>query len=249
MHRILCTKALLPLIIGLCLLSNLQAQTTLAPGTQADVTLAITASYTIEKEDKILRGNTVQSGILTKENYTNKAFLTDLNDADFLPDHTIVGWKLVLVNRNPTSRDSDRAFYLVKTNKTPVLLPDNILNLDVTLPGYAATYTETENSNGDILSASTTAIRAQVGLTGSIPGTDRAFTLRGVFVGSDRSGPVTLARSTYIFIDQYLTGKLTGIVGHINAGENEDATLLEGSITFGPEKPLDVTTYPAAVAP
>lgn len=219
----------------------------IVPGSQSNVTLTLTASYTGEELEKTAGVNTVYSASIVKEAFNNKVFIAAMNEGGYLPDNTITGWKLVMVNSDPEDEDDSRAFYLVKTGQTPVPVPSSVLRLTTDLPGFAEAFTDTENANSERLTGKTT-FRGQVGLAGSVPGDGTEFSMVGVIAGSDKSGPVTISKAPFKFIYQLVTAKLSGIVGAADDSEDPEGhdLLLEGSVSFSAETPIDISSYPPA---
>ena len=215
----------------------------IVPGSQSNVTLTLTSSFTEDNDPKIVGSKTIFSGRIVKEAFGNKQFIAGMNAAGDLPDNTVTGWKLVMVNRDPeVDGDSDanpRSFYLVKAGQTPVPVP--YLSLDGVLRGSAATYSDTVDTanveaesnyyqDPDIVTGKTTAYRAQVGLYGSVPG--------------------KFSNVPFKFVYRLVSAKLGGLVGSLGYydeyyEEYYDEELIEGSVSFSAETPIDISSYPA----
>jgi hypothetical protein len=228
-----------------CVAPALHAQ--IVPGAQSKVTLSLTVSYTVERSPKFVGANTVYSGKMVKESYGNKQLITEMRDNGDLPDNTITGWQLVLVNRNPGFDEDEaigRAFYLVKKGQTPVLVPYLAME---ELPGFAESFSDTVNSNDEIITGKTTAFRGQFRLAGYTPLDQAEFSMVGVLSGSDKTGMVKIANQPFHFIYQIVSAKLSGLVGSVDDAEDPDGDdlLLEGSVSFSAETPVDISGYPA----
>ena len=225
----------------------------IVPGAQSNVTLTLTSSFSEDNADKYSGSNTIYSGRIVKTSYGNKQFIADMNEAGDLPDNTVTGWKLVMVNRDPEENgdgEEPRAFYLVKTGKIPVPVP--YLSLKDELPGFAESYTVTVNDDYEVIRGNSK-FRSQVGLEGYLPGEDYAeFSMTGLATGSDRSGPVVISNQPFEFLYQLVSAKLGGIVGSLeyyDEYDEYDEELIEGSVSFSAEIPIDISLYPAPPAP
>jgi hypothetical protein len=173
-----------------------------------------------------------------------------MNEAGDLPDNTVTGWKLVMVNRDPEGEgeEDSRSFYLVKAGQTPVPVPYLTLN---ELPGFAESYTETENDDGEIINGKST-FRGQFGLDGYLPLDSAEFSMTGLLTGSDKTGPVKISNVPFTFLYQIVSAKLGGIVGSVeyyDEYDEYDEELIEGSVSFSAEIPIDISLYPAPPAP
>lgn len=219
------------------------------PGAQSNVTLTLTSSFTEENADKYSGPNTIYSSRIVKASYGNKQLIADMNDAGDLPDNTVTGWKLVMVNRNPLSDDGEdsRSFYLVKAGQTPVPVPYFTLK---ELPGFAESYIDTVNGDDEIISGKST-FRSQLRLDGYLPLDSAEFSMTGLLTGSDKTGPVKISNVPFTFLYQLVSAKLGGIVGSVEYYdeyyEEYDDELIEGSVSFSAETPIDISSYPAPI--
>lgn len=221
----------------------LHAQIPIEPGAQSNVTLTLTASYTEYNGNKYSGSNTIYSSSIVKMAYGNKQLIADMYDAGDLPDSTVSGWKLVLVNRSPEDEQGDRSFYLVKTGKTPVRVPYLSFSAG---SGFAESYTDTVNYYDEIITGKTT-FRGQFSLEGYLPGEDYTeFSAVGLLTGSDRSGPVKISNEPFTFIYQLVSAKLSGMVGSTDT-DYEAEDLIEGSVSFSAEVPVNIIGYPAPI--
>jgi hypothetical protein len=221
----------------------LHAQSPIEPGAQSNVTLTLTASYTEDNEDKYSGSNIIYSSRIVKVAYGNKQLIADMYDAGDLPDSTVSGWKLVLVNRSPEYKQSDRSFYLVKAGKTPVPVPYLSISGG---SGFAESYTYTENYYDKSYTGKST-FRSQFSLKGYLLGENYTeFRAVGLLTGSDRSGPVKISNEPFTFIYQFVSAKLSGIVGSTNT-DYEVEDLIEGSVSFSADVPVNISGYPAPI--
>jgi hypothetical protein len=228
----------------------------IVPGAQSNVTLSLTASFTEENADKYSGSNTIYSGRIVKVAYGNKQLIEAMNDAGDLPDDTVTGWKLVMVNRDPEGNEDDeeetRSFYLVKAGKMPVPVP--YLSLNTELSGGAESYSETVNEDDETIT-SNSKFRWQIGLKGYLPGEDYAeFSMVGLLTGSDKTGgQVKISNQPFKFLYQLVSAKLGGIVGSLEYYDSYydeyEEELIEGSVSFSAEIPIDISGYPAPPTP
>ncbi len=220
------------------------------PGAQSNVTLTLTSSFTEENADKYSGSNTIYSGRIVKASYGNKQLIADMREAGDLPDNTVTGWKLVMVNRDPMDEGEEegRSFYLVKANQTPVPVPYFTLE---ELPGFAESYTDTVNGDDEIISGKST-FRSQLGLDGYLPLDFAEFSMTGLLTGSDKTGPVKISTESFTFLYQLVSAKLGGIVGSVEYYDEYydeyDEELIEGLVSFSAEIPIDISGYPAPPA-
>lgn len=224
----------------------------IVPGSQLNVTLALTVSKTLEKEPKASGLNTIYSGSILKTAFDNRAFIAGMKDDGYLPDKTVTGWKLVVVNSDPEHKKDGNgethSFYLVKTGATPVPVPSSVLCFfSENLTGGVENYSETVNKNDEVIAGKTTECRWQLGLKGSFPVNLTEFSMVGVMVASDKTGPVTISKTPYQFLYQVVRAKLGGIVGSADNNEDPDGddSLIEGTVSFSAETPIDISGYPA----
>ena len=185
----------------------------IVPGAQSNVTLTLTASYTEENDDKYSGSNTIYSGRIVKAAYGNKQLIEAMNEAGDLPDDTVTGWKLVMVNRDPEGEGEgdSRSFYLVKAGKIPVPVPYLTLK---ELSGFAESYTETVNDDDEIISGKST-FRSQLGLYAYLPLDSAEFSMTGLLTGSHKTGPVKISDVPFKFLYQIVSAKLGGLVGSL----------------------------------
>lgn len=220
------------------------------PGGQSTVTLTLTLSATNDLPLKTIGANKQYGSTILKTTFNNLFFITQLKTANLLPDNTVTGWQIVLVNRTPLLGDDQevvRSFYLTKTGKTPVLLPPDFLRI-TSYPGYVETFTTLLDPMQKTVSGKTT-FRTILGVEGKIPGLTNAFSGKGLFSASDKSGPALINKVPYPFLYQLTTGKLTGVIGSATADNNPDPDrndyLVEGTVIFSAETAVDITNYPS----
>ncbi len=220
------------------------------PGGQSTVTLTLTLSVTSDLPLKTVGANKQYGSTILKTTFNNLFFITQLKTANLLPDNTVTGWQLVLVNRTPLVGDDNevvRSLYLIKTGKTPVLLPTDFLRV-VSYPGYVETFTNLLDPMQKTISGKTT-FRTILGVEGKIPGLTNQFSGKGLFSATDKSGPAFINKVPYPFLYQLTSGRLTGVIGTATADNNPDPDrndyLVEGTVTFSAETAVDITNYPA----
>jgi hypothetical protein len=220
------------------------------PGAQSDVTLALTLSVTTDQPRRTIGLNSQYSSTVLKTTFNNLFFLNQLRLDGRIPDNTVTGWKLVYVNRTPLATDREtvvRAFYLVKIGQPKVLLGNDIIRA-VSKPGYVETFTALLDPAQRTLSG-TTSFRTTYAIEGRIPGLTQDFKAQGLMTAADRTGASTINRVTYPFMYQLTSARVTGLVGmataDLNLSPDRNDYLVEGSVTFSAEVPLDISTYPA----
>ncbi len=216
------------------------------PGSQSNVTLSLSISSTIESETPS-GDNTIFSAKIVKTAYGNKQLIEDMNAVGDLPDETVSGWKLVMVNFAPEDEEAEensRLFFLVKTGQSPVYVP--YLNLDGNYPGSAEAYTETVDGNDTIITGKTTSFRGQFGINGYRPTNGAEFNMSGLITAADKTGPVQIGSETFNYIYQLTKASITGLVGGIQDVEEEveeEYELIEGSVKLTAEVPIDISNF------
>ncbi len=208
--------------------------------TLADVTLAVTILRTAPGVSRLEGGALTQTGRIIRTVFNNKTFITGMNEAGYLPDGRIDGWRLVLVNLSPESANGQRVFYVMKKNQA-VLVPDEMLRVGEVLSGSAETYRERVTVDGmTLLSGDTAEFRKTWGINGKDQVTGVDFRCSGVLAGRDASGPLAVNRLSHYFSYRWTVAKLTSLVGTVDLPDspNTDRGMIEGSVYFSAERPL-----------
>lgn len=210
-----------------------------ANATQAEVTLSLTISRTVAAVSRLERGEQINAGRIVRTAFNNKTFLQAMNQAGYLPDGRIEGWRLVMVNLSPDTAQGQRVFYLVKKTKA-VLIPSEILQIRSEGVGEAETYRERVSVNqGDLISGETSEFRRVWNIEGKDPATEVEFRGVGVMKGRDVSGPVKPNRQTLFFSYRWTRATLSDVVGAMEM-PGETASLIEGSVSFSEERPIQI---------
>ena len=220
------------------------------PGSQSNVTLSLTATHS----ETILDNATNLTEKLVSSRYGNRELLTDLLAEGFLPDTTISGWKLVVVDRAPLASDDGDllVFYVIKAGQTPVELPASRLGIDVNSSAGAEAHTR-KFAGEQVVSASSK-FKAIVGFSGhqvldsEDDSYDDTFNLTAIANGASATKVIKLKRDSILYSFTYdLLGavKFSPIIGTLtdNLGQ-DDKRPIEGSITFSAFTPVDITAYP-----
>jgi hypothetical protein len=235
---------ILPLLA--LILSNGAMDAQVVPGSVSAVTLALTTSVTGSETHKQSGANTVETGKIVTEKIGNAEFLSMLHDAGFMPDNTISGWKLVIVNNRPeedaANESSSYNFYIVKKGKTPVPLTGT---LDLSFgEANGSTYTDTINGNGVTVSGSSS-FKTEAGMDGQDPGSGAGFSLSGVLSGKNKTGTVKIGAESFLFNQQITSAKLASISGHLDDSEDPtgDDLLIEGTVSFAAGVPTDISDF------
>jgi hypothetical protein len=209
------------------------------PATQSEVTLSMTISRTVAGVSRLERGEQINAGRIVKTAFNNKTFLQAMNQAGYLPDGRIEGWRLVMVNLSPDTAQGQRVFYLVKKTKA-VSIPSEILQIRPEGLGEAETYRERVSVNqGELISGETSEFRRVWNIEGEDPATEVEFRGVGVLKGRDVSGPVMMNREPLFFSYRWTRASLSGVVGAMEIPA-ETASLIEGSVSFSEERPIQI---------
>ena len=221
------------------------------PGSQAAVTLALVGT----ESKMVTETATVEVSKLVSSRYGNRELLTDLLAEGILPDTTIAGWKLVVVDRQPlASQDNDLfVFYVVKAGKTPVELPASRLGIDVN--SDTGVEARSQKLADGQTTASKSTFRAVVSFSGhqvlesQDDSYDDSFVLTAIAKGTSTWTVRQLKVETVSYPFTYdLLGpvKFSPIIGSLtdNLSQDDQKTPIEGSITFAASAAVDISGYP-----